>query len=264
MPASVSSWTRPRISRHSVWKLPPGASVRKKKGRRNRKKRRKRRTLRSPRPLLRARARRRQRQWHVSGFPFDVSPRAVFPSVDDRPKMLDIMAGMEQKNSYVLLFSAPRTVFPPLSSGPRCSASWPVWTRRISACARLGLLVVDDVPRAVLLLVVSSPRCPLSWPAWTTGQLSGGSQVQLLDEVVVPVVCNDICLGPAAHSGGAAGAAHHRGFFMLSPYSTLSLVRQRIHVLHFSTELLEGSPFSVFCLVQQWIQVYASYEGWFC
>ena len=37
-------------------------------------------------------------------------------------------------------------------------------------------------------------------------------QVQLLDEVVVPVVCNDICPGPAAHhSGGAAGAAHHQG-----------------------------------------------------
>ena len=63
---------------------------------------------------------------------------AVFLSVDDRPKMLDIMAGTEQKNSYVLLMckvgfpgdSAPHTVFPSLSSGSRCSASWPVWTRR--------------------------------------------------------------------------------------------------------------------------------------
>ena len=92
-----------RISRRSVWKLPPGASVKKKKERRKRKKRRKRRTPRSPHPLLRARARRRRRQWHPSGLPCDVSPRAVFPSVDDRPQMLDIMAGMEQKNSYVLL-----------------------------------------------------------------------------------------------------------------------------------------------------------------
>ena len=64
---------------------------------------------------------------------------AVFPFVDDRPKMLDIMDGTEQKNSHVLLtckvrfpgFSAPRAVFPSLSSGPRCSASWPVWIRRI-------------------------------------------------------------------------------------------------------------------------------------
>ena len=68
---------------------------------------------------------------------------------------LDIMAGTDQKYSYVLMckvgfpnYSAPRAVFPSLSSGPRCSASGPVWTRRIfSACARLGLLVFDDVPR---------------------------------------------------------------------------------------------------------------------
>ena len=45
-----------------------------------RKKRRKRRTPHFPRPLLRAHARRRQRQWHPVGFPRDVSPRAVFPS----------------------------------------------------------------------------------------------------------------------------------------------------------------------------------------
>ena len=29
------------------------------------------------------------------------APRSMFPSVDDRPKMLDIMAGTDQKNSYV-------------------------------------------------------------------------------------------------------------------------------------------------------------------
>ena len=46
---------------------------------------------------------------------------------------------------------APRAVFPSLSSGPRCSASWLVWTRR------LGLLVFDVVPRAVLLLVSQAP-----------------------------------------------------------------------------------------------------------
>ena len=164
--------------------------------------------------------------------------------------MLHIMEGTETEEQlraphvqgwFFLASPAPHAVFPSLSSGPRCSASWPLWTRRnFSVRARLGLLVFDDVPRAVLLLVVSGSRCPSSWPAWTTGQLCGGSQVQFLDEVVVPVMCNDICPGPAAHSGGAAGAAHHRGFLMLSPYSTLSLVRQRIHVLHLSTELLKG------------------------
>ena len=101
--------------------------------RRKKKKKRKKRVPRTSSHSSRGRARRRQRQWHLSGLPCDVSPRAVFPSVYDRPKMLDIMAGMEQKNSYVLLFFAPCTVFPSLSSGPRCSASWPVWTRRISS-----------------------------------------------------------------------------------------------------------------------------------
>ena len=57
-----------RISRRSVWKLPPGASVRKKKGRRKRKKRRKRRTPRtSSRPSHR-RPRRRPRRWHAPGW----------------------------------------------------------------------------------------------------------------------------------------------------------------------------------------------------
>ena len=87
-----------RISRRSVWKLPPGASVRKKKGRRKWKKRRKRRTPRSPRSLFRARARCRQRQWHVSGFPCDVSLRVVFPSGVVRLKMLRTTAGMDQKD----------------------------------------------------------------------------------------------------------------------------------------------------------------------
>ena len=101
--------------------------------RRKKKKKRKKRVPRTSSHSSRGLARRRQRQWHLSSLPCDVSPRAVFPSVYDRPKMLDIMAGMEQKNSYVLLFFAPCTVFPSLSSGPRCSASWPVWTRRISS-----------------------------------------------------------------------------------------------------------------------------------
>ena len=37
-------------------------------------------------------------------------------------------------------------------------------------------------------------------------------QVQLLDEIVVSVVCNDIRPGPAVHhSGNAAGTPHHQG-----------------------------------------------------
>ena len=37
------------------------------------------------------------------GFAGYYGPRFMFPSVDDRPKMLDIMAGTDQKNSYALL-----------------------------------------------------------------------------------------------------------------------------------------------------------------
>ena len=38
----------------------------------------------------------------------------------------------------------------------------------------------------------------------------------LVDEVVVLVVCNDMCPGPAAlHSGGVTGAAHHQGHLYL-------------------------------------------------
>ena len=38
-----------------------------------------------------------------TGFARDHSPRSMLPSVDDRPKMLDIMAVMDQKNSYVVI-----------------------------------------------------------------------------------------------------------------------------------------------------------------
>ena len=48
-------------------------------------------------------------------------------------------------------------------------------------------------------------------PAWTTGQLCGGSQVQLLDEFVVPVVCNDIWSSCSSLLEVPQGAAHHQG-----------------------------------------------------
>ena len=61
------------------------------------------------------RARRRQRQWHArdAGFPGDVSPRAVFPLVADRP---------------------------------RCSTSRPVWNRRTATCSSLLLLALCFLP----------------------------------------------------------------------------------------------------------------------
>ena len=110
-------------------------------------------------------------------------------------------------------YFAPRAVFPSLSSGPRCSALWPVWTRRIfSACARLGLLVFDDVPRAVLLLVVSGPNMPVIMAG-----MDHGTVMWRFTGAVLGRGCRARCvqrhtLGPAVHHfGGAAGAAHHQG-----------------------------------------------------
>ena len=76
----------------------------------------------------------------------------------------------------------PRAVFLSLSSGPRCSASWLVWTRK------LGLLVLT-----LSLALCSSwclrPQMPRHLGRLgTTGQC-GGSQVQFLDKVFsMPVV----------------------------------------------------------------------------
>ena len=133
----------------------------------------------------------------------------MFPSGVVRPKMLRIMAGMVQKDScsgmarLVLLATvAPRAVFPPLSSGPRCSASWPVWTRR------LGLLVFDDVPRAVLLLLSQAQDARLHGRHGPDGQF-GGSQVQFLDKVFympVVVVMSRQC---STLFGVSAVAVHH-------------------------------------------------------
>ena len=112
---------------------------------RKRKKRRKRRTPRSSSYSSYGRARRRKRQWHAlnAGFPGDVPLRAVFPSVVARPEMSGITAGMDQKDNVALIvdsgsgmckarfpgYDAPCVMFPSGVAKPRCSASWPVWTR---------------------------------------------------------------------------------------------------------------------------------------
>ena len=57
---------------------------------------------------------------------------AVFPSVDDKPRMLDIMAGTEQKNSYVLLmckvgfpgYSAPCGIMAGMDQEDTSAVGW--------------------------------------------------------------------------------------------------------------------------------------------
>ena len=76
---------------------------------------------------LPGRARRRQRQWSAcyAGFTGYNTPRVMFPSVDARPKMLCIMAGMHQEDSYAVFAGddAPRAV---PSRFHRCS-SWTIY-----------------------------------------------------------------------------------------------------------------------------------------
>ena len=49
---------------------------------------------------------RRLRQWHMQGWFAGIAPRAVFFPVVVRPRMLGIMAGMNQRDSYVARLSS--------------------------------------------------------------------------------------------------------------------------------------------------------------
>ena len=123
---------------------------------RKRKKRRKRRLPRSSVPRG-GRACRRQRQWHAPRWFSSVL--AVFPSCQQAQvpqhfgwygpeghfhgRARYVLAGFAGDDAF-------RVVFPSVVAWPRCSASWPVWTRRnfsrscirAVACARLVLLVL--------------------------------------------------------------------------------------------------------------------------
>ena len=127
------------------------------------------------------RTRRLPRQWHVrkAGFAGCVAPRVMLPSYADRPKMLGILVGMDQKCSFhrarlrfgqwhmlgwfcwLLLALCSLLSL----TGPRCSASCPLWTRRTFllfpfpavACAWLVLLVFYTsrcVPPVVVRLMM--------------------------------------------------------------------------------------------------------------
>ena len=105
-----------------------------------------------------------------TGFTGDCFPRSMFPSVDDRPKMLDIIAGTDKKD-ITALFSG--------------------------SCMCKGGFAGDSAPCAVFLALSSGPKFAASWPVWTRGTVVSvlGWFTSCLDKVVhTPVVCNDRCL----------------------------------------------------------------------
>ena len=191
---------------------------------RKRKKRRKRRTPRTS--SLPSRARRRQRQWSAcyAGLTGYVTPRVMFPSVDARPKMLCIMAGMHQEDSCAVFagYDAPRSV---PSRFHRCSAwtiYWPVVCNdrfsgpgavlgQVLTCPLLcltGEFGPDSTKNRGIAAVAVLRRWLTSLLHAATSSCSSRAensryaqcklctsvaipQVLLLDKVVVPVVCND-------------------------------------------------------------------------
>ena len=219
--------------------------------RRKRKKRRKRRTPRTS--SLPGRARRRQQQWYAcnAGFTGYDAPRVMFPSGVARPKMLRILAGMDQKDRCSGIFKAgfpvyntPRAVLcgmarlvllvtvhlalcflPCLQArdarhhgryGPegfvrhvQGLVCW-VLTMSLALCSSC-LSQAQDVrhhgrhgPQDSVEVHRCSSwtrsfTCPLVCCEWRHGPDSAENclaipQVQLLDKVLVPVVCNDNAL----------------------------------------------------------------------
>ena len=55
-----------------------------------------------------------------------------------------------------------------LTTGPRCTTSWPVWIRS-TVMSVLGWFAGDSAPRAVFLALSSGPWFAASWPVWTRG-----------------------------------------------------------------------------------------------
>ena len=147
------------------------------------------------------------------GFAGGDAPRVMFPSVVVRPEMLCIMADMDQKDStlratlsvafvsLVLLVALHTTLCSfTLSSGSGCSASWPRRLRRtvmqLVSCLGLVLLVTLHLALCSLCFSARQAHCRPANDARHHGRygseehvLSYLPQVQLLDKVVVPVVC---------------------------------------------------------------------------
>ena len=110
---------------------------------------------------------------------FSISPRAVFFVVVGRPEMLDIKAVLDQKNSYAFFLYSGRLVLLVLFTS-QCVF--------FLVCRPMMLGITAGMDQTDIPALVD------------TGSFM--VKVQLLDEVVVPVVCNDIRPGPVACTVG--------------------------------------------------------------
>ena len=142
-----------------------------------------------------------------------ISLRAVFHSVVCRPEMLGIMACLDQKDSCI----------PYLSSRPRCSAFWSVWTRRT---VWVGF-AADDTSRAVFLACLHAHDARHHGRYDSGGQLHRGVQkswafleddvicfrIRLFGSTVDTYLCQSIvawCMVQTAENCGNSVVAVHR------------------------------------------------------
>ena len=86
----------------------------------------------------------------------------VFPSLVDTPRVLGIMAGTAQNGQLYSCFA----LVPWLSSGPRCSASWSVWTRRTvtqGGCGHARNLIGSCMFTAGFAVMMHLMLCSFDW-----------------------------------------------------------------------------------------------------
>ena len=134
-------------------------AVRRRRERRRKMKKRKKKKKLPRGGVSRGRARRRQRQRHVSGSLCDVLLCAVFPSIVDRPEMPCIMAGMDQKDRCSCMYKAgiagydaPRAVFPSSVGRPRMPGILAGMDQKDSCSSMNNAGIAgDSEPRAVFL-----------------------------------------------------------------------------------------------------------------
>ena len=200
-------------TRRTTWAPPHSSSSAGKR----RKKKRKRTTPRTSSHSSRGRAHRRQRQWYVHCWCCCFgAPHTVFPSFVGRTELPGIIVGMNQKDFFHRACRRLRQwhlqgwfcwLFRALSSfllsftGPGCSASWPVWTRRTAlrflavACAWLVLQVILHLALYFSLLS-SGPDVRHHCRYGPDGQLCGEILAVACARLVLLVFCTSRCVPP--------------------------------------------------------------------